>query len=146
MRKRAACNRIRIENLRDFILLAKQNSYVGGGAKLLPYRLGSHDLQFIRKDDWAYHDSYVGENDFIGEEIVYFQNKPVWGMNYYGRILSPRVRSLLPRREGSSNRAYPGCINPVDFWVVFNTRSRISNIRIPMMAIRFILPVVNGSS
>lgn len=72
----------------NFILLAKQASYVGGGNKLLPYRLGSHDLQFF-KDDWVYHDCYLGESDFIGEEIVYYRGKVVWGMNYFGRILQP---------------------------------------------------------
>ena len=77
-----------IQNLINFILLAKQATYVGGGKNLLPYRLGSHDLQFF-KDDWAYHDSYLGESDFIGEEAVYFRGKVLWGMNYYGRILQP---------------------------------------------------------
>jgi hypothetical protein len=79
---------ISIQDLINFILLAKQATYVGGGNTLLPYRLGSHDLQFF-KDDWAYHDSYLGESDFIGEEIVYYCAKVVWGMNYYGRILRP---------------------------------------------------------
>ena len=41
------------------------------------------------QDDWAYHDSYLGESDFIGEEAVYFRGKVVWGMNYFGRILHP---------------------------------------------------------
>jgi hypothetical protein len=78
----------KIINLHDFILHAKSATYVGRGQKLLPYRLGSHDLQFF-EGNWAYHDSYLGENDFIGEEVVYFQNKVVWAMNYYGRILEP---------------------------------------------------------
>lgn len=77
-----------IQEMLAFILLAKQASYVGGGKPLLPYRLGSHDLQFS-KDDWTYHDSYLGESDFIGEEIVYYHAKVVWGMNYFGRILHP---------------------------------------------------------
>jgi len=76
------------QELINFILLAKQAAYVGGGSRLLPYRLGSHDLQFF-KDDWAYHDSYLGEGDFIGEEIVYYCSKVIWGMNYFGRILRP---------------------------------------------------------
>lgn len=75
-----------IPDLVNFILTAKKSSYVGGGITLLPYRLGSHDLQFTR-GEWAYHDSYLGESDFIGEEIVYFQGRVVWGMNYFGRIL-----------------------------------------------------------
>ncbi len=77
-----------IQEMIHFILLAKQSSYVGGGKKLLAYRLGSHDLQFFM-EDWAYHDSYLGESDFIGEEIVYHYSKVVWGMNYFGQILRP---------------------------------------------------------
>jgi len=77
-----------LKELVDFILQAKQATYVGGGKKLLPYRLGSHDLQF-QKADWAYHDSYFGESDFMGEEIVYHRGVAVWGMNYFGRILQP---------------------------------------------------------
>ncbi len=77
-----------IHELTDFILQAKQATYVGGGTKLLPYRLGSHDLQY-QKGDWIYHDCYFGESDFIGGEIVYHRGKVVWGMNYFGRIILP---------------------------------------------------------
>ncbi len=77
-----------IETLEQFIIRAKQHTYAGGGKKLLPYRLGSKDLQFS-EGDWAYHDSYLGESDFIGQEIVYYQMEPIWGMNYFGRILKP---------------------------------------------------------
>src|SRR5437773_10500336 len=74
--------------LEQFIVRAKQSTYVGGSRKLLPYRLGSKDLQFM-EGDWAYHDSYLGVSDFIGQEIVYYQLKPVWGMNYFGVIIRP---------------------------------------------------------
>jgi hypothetical protein len=74
--------------LHAFIIRAKAATYVGGGQSLLPYRLGSHDLQFF-DGDWGYHDSYLGESDFIGEEIVYYQRQVVWGMNYFGVILQP---------------------------------------------------------
>jgi hypothetical protein len=77
-----------LEELNAFIVNAKRATYVGSGQKLLPYRLGSHDLQFF-DGKWAYHDSYLGENDFIGEEAVYYQGQVVWAMNYFGRILNP---------------------------------------------------------
>ena len=83
-----------LNELHAFIVRAKQVTYVGGGQRLLPYRLGSHDLQFI-EDDWAYHDSYLGESDFIGQEAVYYRQKVVWAMNYFGRILgSARITSV----------------------------------------------------
>ena len=74
--------------LETFVLRAKQHTYVGNGTHLLPYRFGSHDLQY-HEGEWVYHDSYVGESDFIGQEIVYWQRQPVWGMNYYGIIVQP---------------------------------------------------------
>ncbi len=77
-----------LNTLHAFIVRAKAATYVGSGQNLLPYRLGSHDLQFF-DGDWAYHDSYLGESDFIGEEIVYYQRQVVWGMNYFGYILQP---------------------------------------------------------
>jgi len=80
-------NNLPLNELQGFIVRAKQVTYVGGGQRLLPYRLGSHDLQFI-EGDWAYHDSYLGESDFIGQEAVYYRQKVVWAMNYFGRILN----------------------------------------------------------
>ncbi len=77
-----------LNTLHAFVVRTKAATYVGSGQKLLPYRLGSHDLQFI-DGDWAYHDSYLGESDFIGEEIVYYHGQVVWGMNYFGVILQP---------------------------------------------------------
>ena len=77
-----------LDALLAFILRAKSASYVGSGQHLLPNRLGSQDLQFF-DGDWAYHDSYVGNSDFMGEEIVYYQRQVVWGMNYFGYILQP---------------------------------------------------------
>jgi hypothetical protein len=45
-------------------------------------------LQF-RNGDFAYLDSYFGCIDFIGQEVVYYRDKPAWAMNYCGRTLKP---------------------------------------------------------
>ena len=74
--------------LHDFILRAKAATYVGDGAQVQSSRLGSHDLIY-EDGDFCYQDSYFGGSDFIGEEVVYYLNQPVWGMNYYGVILDP---------------------------------------------------------
>ena len=74
------------DELNAFIVRAKAATYVGDGEQGSPSRPGSHDLRFL-DGPWSYHDSYFGGSDFIGEEIVYFEDKPVWAMNYYGRIL-----------------------------------------------------------
>jgi hypothetical protein len=87
-----------LQDLHQFIVQAKAATYVGSGQKLLPYRQGSHDLQFF-DGEWAYHDSYLGENDFIGEEAVYHQGQVVWAMNYFGRILDGEAISSAKAGE-----------------------------------------------
>ena len=53
-------------------------------------RLGSEDYHFER-GDLIFHDTYFGVRDFIGSEIIYKNRKPVWGMNYYGVIVSEQI-------------------------------------------------------
>ena len=77
-----------LDQLHDFILSAKAASYVGGGQPVEACRAKSHDLAFSQ-GLFRYLDSYFGGSDFIGEEVVYEEELPVWGMNYYGTILKP---------------------------------------------------------
>lgn len=84
-----------LERLNAFIVRAKAATYVGGGAKCLSYRPGSHALQF-HEGAFSYLDSYFGSADFLGQEVVYYEGEPVWVMNYYGRILEP---SLITAEE-----------------------------------------------
>ncbi len=79
---------ISLEQLNNFIVRAKSATYVGSGAEIASCRPDSHDLQF-KEGDFTYLDSYFGGADFLGQEVVYYQNEPVWAMNYYGRILEP---------------------------------------------------------
>ena len=83
---------IDLDALHEFILAAKSATYVGGGQSAPSCREKSHDLGFSR-GDFDYLDSYFGGEDFIGEEVVYHQGEPVWGMNYYGAILKPDLIS-----------------------------------------------------
>ncbi len=93
---------INIHELNAFIVRAKAATYVGGGEHVTPCRAGSHDLRFV-DGEWAYHDSYFGGSDFIGEEVVYFADKPIWAMNYYGRIL--REELLTAAQAGQMIKA-----------------------------------------
>jgi len=75
-----------LEQLHEFILSAKAASYVGDGQPVESCRSKSHDLAYSH-GRFRYLDSYFGGSDFIGEEVVYEDELPVWGMNYYGTIL-----------------------------------------------------------
>jgi hypothetical protein len=76
--------------LQAFIVRAKAATYVGAGDESPSSRPGSHDLRFA-DGLFAYLDSYVGGSDFLGQEIVTFDGKPAWAMNYYGYLLRPDI-------------------------------------------------------
>ena len=81
---------VSVERLNAFIVKAKAATYVGGRARSPSCRPGSHDLEF-HEGALSYLDSYFGGTDFIGQEVVYYDEEPVWAMNYYGRILEPAM-------------------------------------------------------
>jgi hypothetical protein len=70
----------------DFLIRAKKATYASGsGNQANPSRLASHDLPY-QEDGYAYLDTYLGGDAFIGEEAVWKDGVPVWGMNYYGTM------------------------------------------------------------
>lgn len=79
-----------LAELESFIVKAKAATYVGAGKKSPPCRPGSLDLHY-QEGDYAYLDSYFGNADFSGQEVIYYREAPVWIMNYYGRILEPEL-------------------------------------------------------
>jgi len=79
-----------MNDLEKFIIAAKSACYVGDGAAASSCRTNSHDLGF-RKGDWRYLDSYFGGSHFIGQEVVWQNDLPMWAMNYYGYILRPDI-------------------------------------------------------
>lgn len=70
----------------DFLIEAKKNTYAGKGSETTSSRLFSHDLKY-EKDNLLYYDSYLGNDNFSGTEALWFDNKPIWSMNYIGRVL-----------------------------------------------------------
>ncbi|MFA5029218.1 MAG: DUF5680 domain-containing protein [Patescibacteria group bacterium] len=79
------------DKLAKFLNEANKATYANKTApKVAPSRLKSEDYQF-EKDGLIYHDTYFGGRDFIGEEIVYENEKPAWGANYFGFVLDKSI-------------------------------------------------------
>lgn len=76
--------------LKEFLVKAKKNTYAGDGSLSVSSRLSSKDLHYA-EGDLHYIDTYLGSADFIGEEAVFENQVPVWGMNYYGKMLVPDI-------------------------------------------------------
>lgn len=78
------------QELNGFIVEAKSQTYVAGAKAQPSYRIGAHDLGY-KRGIWRYLDSYFGGTDFAGQEVVWLEEKPVWAMNYFGRIIEPGI-------------------------------------------------------
>jgi hypothetical protein len=77
-----------IEEISNFLKEANKSTYANKDAsKAASTRLRSDDYHF-ENGDLIYHDTYFGSRDFIGEEVVYKKEVPIWGANYYGYIFS----------------------------------------------------------
>jgi ABC-type transport system substrate-binding protein len=74
------------EKLQEFLLKARTKTYAGGGGKVAPALAGSIQLEY-REEDWFYRDLYyTGNGIFMGLETIYWKDKPIWSMSYYGNF------------------------------------------------------------
>ncbi|SHJ13246.1 Predicted transcriptional regulators [Clostridium cavendishii DSM 21758] len=94
------------EELIDFLCRAKKSTYAGNGSECKASRPSSHDLEYV-EDEFKYIDTYLGGEQFSGEEAVWKNDIPLWSMNYVGRILDDafsgkflkEVLSLVPKEN-----------------------------------------------
>lgn len=78
---------IDINRIIDFLLMAKKNTYAAANNKAESCRMNSQDYRYEDKNGFTYLDSYLGGECFAGEEAVWLHEKPVWSMNYAGRVI-----------------------------------------------------------
>jgi len=120
--------------LKEFLKRAKITTYASDG-KLSVLEDGSKELIYEEKE-FKYRDMYFGFNPFIGEEIVFKNNKAIWGMNYYGFISSnvvsaKQVYEFLKKalRKVTDNQPYrgPGKLKEGEFEYTNNVRGSVDN-------------------
>ncbi len=77
---------INTNKLCEFLIKAKRSSYAAGNnAKSVKEKDGSTSLFFI-DGDFKYHDNYFGGEPFGGREVIFYKDKSVHIMVYYGKV------------------------------------------------------------
>ena len=79
-------NETDIEQLIEFRLEANVNTYAAYMNETDSTRLDSHDFTY-NNGPYTYHDTYVGGEQFAGEEAIWYEGKSKYAMNYMGRVL-----------------------------------------------------------
>ena len=84
----------RREALSHFLVQAKQQTYAGQGddATVTPLLPGTRQLEY-RERDFCYRDIYAGLVQFVGQEMVYHRDQPIWSMSYAGGLVDPSSAS-----------------------------------------------------
>lgn len=78
-----------IAKLIKFRLEANVNTYAAYMNEAVSTRLDSHDFTYSN-GSYTYHDTYVGGEQFAGEEAIWYEGKSQYAMNYVGRVLGQR--------------------------------------------------------
>lgn len=79
--------------LKNFLVKAKTATYATGG-EFAEKKLKDNSKELVfEENSFRYRDRYFGHNSFIGEEIVWKNDKLLWGMNYFGEIISKEISS-----------------------------------------------------
>ena len=76
-----------IDELISFRLEANVKTYAAFMNEVESSRPASHDFRY-EDGKYVYHDTYVGGEEFAGEEAIWKEGQAVYAMNYMGRVLS----------------------------------------------------------
>lgn len=100
-----------IEQLIEFRLEANVNTYAAYANETESTRLDSHDFTYS-DGAYTYHDTYVGGEQFAGEEAIWYKGKAHWAMNYAGRVIDQQFSGdFLKEALRSADRKMP-CRGP----------------------------------
>ncbi len=70
----------------EFLVEAKKNTYASGDSAIKKINSDESTTLVYEKNDWKYHDNYFGGEPYGGREVVFYKNKPVYIMVYYGQV------------------------------------------------------------
>lgn len=95
------------EEIIRFRLKANMNTYAAFKNEAEPTRLDSHDFEY-EEGEYIYHDTYVGGEQFAGEEAIWKNGHAVYAMNYLGRVLGDTFSgNFLKEALRAANAKHP---------------------------------------
>ena len=127
----------------EFLIEAKKQTYANSEIKKeQSSRLSSKDYHYEKEVDGSsmiYHDTYFGGKKFIGEEVLYQNNTPIWAMNYYGitidknlseeamdKVLRPALMTVGEDNEVLPIRG-PKELEEDEYYYTFKTEGTLEN-------------------
>jgi hypothetical protein len=78
--------KIDLKQLISFITEANKAGYASGQDNVWKKQPDGSTTITYKNEDWLFCDNYFGGEPYGGREVVFYRNKPVFIMTYYGRI------------------------------------------------------------
>ncbi|MCA9371857.1 hypothetical protein KC726_03070 [Candidatus Woesebacteria bacterium] len=75
-----------MKRLKEFLLAANRAGYAGGKEKQWKHEKDHSTTIVFEKGLWKSYDNFFGGEPYGGRSVVFYQNKPVWIMVYYGWV------------------------------------------------------------
>lgn len=72
-------------DIKEFLARANRAGYGNPDSKVVNESDASHTITFS-ENEWIFRDNYFGGEPFGGREVIFYKEKPVWMMTYYGGI------------------------------------------------------------
>jgi hypothetical protein len=77
---------LNLKDLRLFLVESIKAGYAGLGESGKKNETDGSKTFSFQKGDWKSHDNYFGGEPFGGRTVVFYNDKPVWMMVYYGSV------------------------------------------------------------
>lgn len=83
------------ESLRQFLLYCGKEGYASLGDAGATIESDQSTSITLEQGAWKFHDNYFGGEPYGGREVVFYKEKPVWIMTYYGQV-KESIEDLKP--------------------------------------------------
>lgn len=120
---------MKTEDLVKFLIKAKRDGYASGETTTNKENDGSFSTR-SESGDFKFHDNWFGGEPFAGREVVWYQNKPVWMMVYFGEEVAeanaiPTLRKALSKMPDEFPARGPQSLEDGDYKYVNNWKGNI---------------------
>lgn len=96
-----------LEELRTFLVEANKHTYATGDESLNKKEIDQSTTIYYEQKDWSFHDNFFGGEPYGGREVIFYKNKPIWMMVYYGSINETVVAETVYSTLQKALRAMP---------------------------------------
>lgn len=119
-----------------FLITAKKNTYSSGKKNLKKNLIDGVKNFSFEKEKFFYRDRYYGYNPFAGQEVVFYNKKPIWIMNYFGKCLNNDIsaneiyallKKVLKKTSINSPFRGPEFLQSKNFKYINKTKGRVDS-------------------